>query len=744
MTRSAIVIPVFKGMPHLATCLESLTWVRERQDVDVVVVDCGSTDGSREYVRSRHPWVHSVPGDPSMWWSAATNRGCRYAVEQLKTDALGLLNHDCTWAAGEFEALRRCFMATPNAIHCSRVLHPDGRLLLAGGMAARSGKLTMRGWGLARDPGFPAGRVVWCGGKGVLLPVSVWRQLGGFDERSFPHYHADADFCLRAARIGVPTQYCPESTVVNDTTSGGLAVSRDGATLAEVWATLWARKSSVNIQETVRFYVRHRGLGAVTALLHLYYIHLGSSAVRLARRWRTAVSGRGEGRRSAASGADWHAKPLPMPARGEPSAGRLRVLMVTDLWPVQEDPGRGAFIRCASLALAHRGHDVRVLLLRRWFPPRRLFVALLRPGTLGAVVRAWLREWCRSHAIVPPPVVTVEYTSPPHRLSHDRWGHWAVAIAGGALLRRAKAMQPDVVHGHWATPSGLVAVWLARRLGVCSVVSVHGADVAYTATFRRRGGRSVRSVLAQADAVIVNSSLTARAVRDVAEENLGVHLLWQAGDIVRQRDGRPGTIPRVLSVGHLIPAKGHQESARALAQCRARGAQFSWTVVGHGSIQQERDFRQVLQSHGLADVTRTVRDLTNEEVLAEMARADVFLLLTRKDAYGVVYAEALGAGLAVVGSTMAGAMIDFREAGAPVAVVDPDDQTAATDALCELLMEPRRLEDTKARSQAWAAKNLGWDRHAEQLEAVYRSLSSRRGDSWQRDVHAPCQVRTVS
>jgi glycosyltransferase involved in cell wall biosynthesis len=75
---------------------------------------------------------------------------------------------------------------------------------------------------------------------------------------------------------------------------------------------------------------------------------------------------------------------------------------------------------------------------------------------------------------------------------------------------------------------------------------------------------------------------------------------------------------------------------------------------------------------------------------------------------------------------MAGAMIDLREAGAPVAVVDPDDQTAATDVLSEFFTGPRWLERTKTQSQAWAAENLGWNRYTEQLETVYRPLVSSR------------------
>ena len=59
MTRSAIVIPVFNGLPQLADCLASRSWVAGVPDVDAVLVDCGSEDGSRAFVAGEHPWCQS-------------------------------------------------------------------------------------------------------------------------------------------------------------------------------------------------------------------------------------------------------------------------------------------------------------------------------------------------------------------------------------------------------------------------------------------------------------------------------------------------------------------------------------------------------------------------------------------------------------------------------------------------------------------------------------------------------------
>jgi len=72
--RVAIVIPTFNSLSATKDCLESIEWARHTH-TSVVVVDSGSIDGTREYVKSV-PWVSAVDGSPDMWWAGATNAGC--------------------------------------------------------------------------------------------------------------------------------------------------------------------------------------------------------------------------------------------------------------------------------------------------------------------------------------------------------------------------------------------------------------------------------------------------------------------------------------------------------------------------------------------------------------------------------------------------------------------------------------------------------------------------------------------
>lgn len=278
----AIVVPTFNSLQALTKCLRSLEWATNA-GTGVVVVDSGSSDGTREYLRTI-PWVTAVEGDQDMWWAAATNAGCICAVRTLGADVLALLNCDCTWDEASFLALRDSYLRRPKDIHCSRVLVQSPRsLLFAGGLLSRSGRVTIRGFLEPADSTYPEGEVTWCGGMGVLFAAGLWEQLGGFDERSFPQYYADSDFCLRARHAGRIVWFCPHSIVFTDRARTGFEVPKTGARLSDLARVLVSRRSPGNIRDTFLFYRRHSGLRLPIALAHCYWRTLGSGVKRVVR-----------------------------------------------------------------------------------------------------------------------------------------------------------------------------------------------------------------------------------------------------------------------------------------------------------------------------------------------------------------------------------------------------------------------------------------------------------------------------
>lgn len=410
-------------------------------------------------------------------------------------------------------------------------------------------------------------------------------------------------------------------------------------------------------------------------------------------------------------------------AHAPEQVGSLRILVVTDVWPTAMKPSWGVWALEGAEALRTAGNTVKVVRLLRIVPPNVVLSALMR----GEVVKAFheMRGWAKGMGSLPLAadyVRDVCYISPPRGRAHHLWGRWAVRERGLALRRVAEGFRPHVIIGHYASPAGDVAAWLARRLGIPHVVAAHGMDVRFTAGLNARARRKVADIYTEASAVLANSALTAHQVHELAPA-CRVEVLWQGGYLSRRcRIRMPGCVPQVISVGHLVDNKGHNTAVDAVAACLNSGVRFHWTVVGGGDDLSRQRLEERVRQAGIEAYVTIAGELDRRTTDRLLSRSDVMLLLARREAYGVVFAEALCHGIAVVGSAEAGAMRDFSEAGAPVLSVDPSDSASAARALGELLSNVEYLRTVQMQSWVWASRHLGWARYAVQLSGVLRDL----------------------
>lgn len=153
---------------------------------------------------------------------------------------------------------------------------------------------------------------------------------------------------------------------------------------------------------------------------------------------------------------------------------------------------------------------------------------------------------------------------------------------------------------------------------------------------------------------------------------------------------RPAGPPRLLAVGTVTPRKGH----RLLVQALAPLASLRWTLHCIGSLQRDgaaaTDLRQAIDAAGLQARVHLHGERSEAEVAAAYAEADVFVLPSYHEGYGMVFAEALAHGLPIV-TTTGGALADTVPADASLRV-PPGDASALQHALQQVLTQPALRE----------------------------------------------------
>ena len=158
----------------------------------------------------------------------------------------------------------------------------------------------------------------------------------------------------------------------------------------------------------------------------------------------------------------------------------------------------------------------------------------------------------------------------------------------------------------------------------------------------------------------------------------------------------------LLCVATLTPRKGHELLVRALAAVRHR----NWRLICAGSLDRDpltvARVRDLVRAEGVEDRIVLAGDMEAAMLATHYDRADLFVLPTLYEGYGMVVAEALARGLPIV-STATGAIADLVGADAGI-VVPPGDLAAFTDALS------RVLGDAELRAQLSAGARRVRDR----------------------------------
>lgn len=280
----------------------------------------------------------------------------------------------------------------------------------------------------------------------------------------------------------------------------------------------------------------------------------------------------------------------------------------------------------------------------------------------------------------------------------------------GAMVRALRRDGPfDVIHGHWALPSGLVATLAGRRLGIPAVVTLDSGEfvglpeIGYGAQLHLRQRLAVRTACALASEAIVCTEYQARLAR-----RLGMHpsILPLGVDCTQftpapRVDGPPW---RLLHVGSINPVKDHETLLRALLLLRARRLDVMLDIVGED--RREGAMARLVAQLGLESCVTFHGVVPSSALIPFYQRAHLLVVTSRHEAAGIVVLEAAACGLPVVGSSV-GHIADWAPRQATA--VAPQDPSALCDAIILLLADPDRRARTAAAALEWIrAHDADW------------------------------------
>jgi len=279
---------------------------------------------------------------------------------------------------------------------------------------------------------------------------------------------------------------------------------------------------------------------------------------------------------------------------------------------------------------------------------------------------------------------------------------------------------PDIINAHVALPSGFGSIPIARELGVPLVTTVHGADLQQY-IHNRLMKNQIKNVFEASDKIILNSSKLQQICTNEFGGKYNTTIVSNGIDLDEIPNTQPVEHPTesltIISVGRLVETKGHIYVIEAIAQVEF---DVRYLIVGDGP-QRER-LEQQANKLGIHDNVSFVGHVNHDEVYSYLKSADMFVLPSYNEAFGIAYLEAMACGLPTVACEGEGPA-DFISHGETGFLAPPKDSGAIVELIRELYQDSKLWRYVSDRGQRTAINTFSWKRNAERVEEILVNIS---------------------
>ena len=306
--------------------------------------------------------------------------------------------------------------------------------------------------------------------------------------------------------------------------------------------------------------------------------------------------------------------------------------------------------------------------------------------------------------------------------------------AAKPVLRRwwAEGFRFDLVDAQYFYPDGPAAARLAKEFGVPFSIKARGDDIGYWGT-RPGCRRQILDAAAQAGGLLAVAQSMRQDMVAMGMDGSKITVHYTGTDLGKFRpQDRPAAKaalgvsgPLVVSLGSLIPRKGHDFVIRAIAS--VEGATL--LVVGEGP--EHAALEALAKSLGISDRVRLLGSLPHGHLPAILGAADVMALASGSEGLANAWVEAMACGTPVVIPDVDGAAeaVDRPAAGRLVPDRTP---SAIADAIRAILADPPAPQDVRA-----SAERFTWQRNTDALRTHLEAVK-RHGGSATRHAVGGC------
>ncbi len=402
----------------------------------------------------------------------------------------------------------------------------------------------------------------------------------------------------------------------------------------------------------------------------------------------------------------------------------LRILCPTYWYPSYADDTQAIYVHDINRHLVRQGHKVCVVTPGRpGVPARETFdgVEVVRfpfelpeDLTYGRVAQSKVTKLAKLNRLF----IMARYLIAQYRHS----------------VKEGRRFGAEIVHGHWAIPTGPALVAIARTLKIPSVITLHGGDV-YVNTAEGYDFPTrwyVRPVLAwtlrKASALTAISEDCKQHALNAGAYASSISVVMNGADLRRFSPAPPADVPAfgprmIFACRQLFPRKGIRFLIEAVAKLRPKYPDINLIIAGDGF--ERPTLEKLAKDRGLGDRTQFLGWMANKDLPQYYRGCAVSVIPSLEEGFGIPAAEAMGCETPVVASD-AGGLPEVVENGVTGFVVPKGDADALAAAIDRLLADADLRKRMGKAGRARALARFDWDRTVEQFNLVYDKVIAKK------------------
>ena len=272
-----IIIPSHNRKNSLLRCLKNL---QQNGDIkyNIIVIDDGSTDGTKQAIRKIYPKLNIVDGNGDLWWTGCIETGMRLAYQNEGTYFIWL-NDDAFPEEKAIDRLLKITFLTKGIVASTCISDFDGKILNFGRRKKRFGLEHLK---MELHSGIHSVDVV--SGNLVCVHGRVIDCIGYPDSKSLPMGPGDIDYSLRASKAGIAVLQDSESKEVCEENYLGAerSILYSDEPIMTYLKKIFHLNSSMHWKTKFIFFIRHWKLIGLFMYLRDYSKLLGLILIRLA------------------------------------------------------------------------------------------------------------------------------------------------------------------------------------------------------------------------------------------------------------------------------------------------------------------------------------------------------------------------------------------------------------------------------------------------------------------------------